>query len=255
MRIFIPAGALVTAVTASLLLAPSASAAPKGDNGTVKIHDSKTGEELRRNEPKVCSFYLDAFGFDATQKVQWHIEAWANNDLDKGETVKTGAFALDGSGHGRTTDMTLPDGQYKLFWNFEGENGKAKHKVFKTDCEPGKPGEEPTKPGEEPTEPGEEPTKPGEKPTEPGEQPTKPGEQPSATPSTGPSAPGGEQPSGTPAASESAPAGAPATQGGASGDLAETGSSAPVGAMAAVAVALAAVGGFLVMRRRKAQQH
>ncbi|MGW2084082.1 LPXTG cell wall anchor domain-containing protein [Streptomyces sp. NPDC001880] len=262
MRTFIPAGALVTAVTASLLLAPSASAAPKGDNGTVKIHDAKTGEELRRNEPKVCSFYLDAFGFDATQKVQWHIEAWANNDLDKGETVKTGAFTLDGSGHGRTTDMTLPDGQYKLFWNFEGENGKAKHKVFKTDCEPGKPGEKPTEPGEKPTEPGEEPAKPGEKPTEP----TKPGEKPTATPSTGPSTPGGEQPSGTPAPSESSPAGAPApsesspagapaTQDGASGNLAETGSSAPVGAMAAVAVALAAVGGFLVMRRRKAQQH
>ncbi|MGW1547011.1 LPXTG cell wall anchor domain-containing protein [Streptomyces sp. NPDC002346] len=248
MRILIPAGALVTAVTASLLLAPSAFATPKGDNGTVKIHDAKTGEELRRNEPKVCSFYLDAFGFDASQKVQWHIEAWANNDLDKGETVKTGAFALDGSGHGRTTDMTLPDGQYKLFWNFEGENGKAKHKVFKTDCEPGKPGEEPTKPGEEPTKPGEEPTKPGE-------EPTKPGEEPSATPSTGLSAPGGEQPSGTPSPSESTPAGAPATQGGDSGNLAETGSSAPVGMMAAVAVALAAAGGFLVMRRRKAQQH
>ncbi|MFI6059901.1 LPXTG cell wall anchor domain-containing protein [Streptomyces sp. NPDC051286] len=255
MRIFIPAGALVTAVTASLLLAPSALATPKGDNGTVKIHDAKTGEELRRNEPKVCSFYLDAFGFDAAQKVQWHIEAWANNDLDKGETVKTGAFALDGSGHGRTSDMTLPNGQYKLFWNFEGENGKAKHKVFKTDCEPGKPGEEPTKPGEEPTKPGEEPTKPGEEPTKPGEEPTKPGEEPSATPSTSPSAPGGEQPSGAPSPSESTPAGAPATQGGASGNLAETGSSAPVGTMAAVAAVLAAAGGFLVMRRRKAQQH
>ncbi|MGW3656631.1 LPXTG cell wall anchor domain-containing protein [Streptomyces sp. NPDC005151] len=255
MRILIPAGALVTAVTASLLLAPSAFATPKGDNGTVKIHDAKTGEELRRNEPKVCSFYLDAFGFDAAQKVQWHIEAWANNDLDKGETVKTGAFALDGSGHGRTTDMTLPDGQYKLFWNFEGENGKAKHKVFKTDCEPGKPGEKPTKPGEEPTKPGEEPTKPGEEPTKPGEEPTKPGEEPSATPSSSPSAPGGEQPSGAPSPSESTPAGAPTTQGGASGNLAETGSSAPVGTMAAVAAALAAAGGFLVMRRRKAQQH
>ncbi|MFV5991472.1 LPXTG cell wall anchor domain-containing protein [Streptomyces sp. NPDC056231] len=262
MRILIPAGALVTAVTASLLLAPSAFATPKGDNGTVKIHDAKTGEELRRNEPKVCSFYLDAFGFDAAQKVQWHIEAWANNDLDKGETVKTGAFALDGSGHGRTSDMTLPDGQYKLFWNFEGENGKAKHKVFKTDCEPGKPGEEPTKPGEEPTKPGEEPTKPGEEPTKPGEEPTKPGEEPTkpgeepaATPSATPSTPGGEQPTGTPSPSESTPAGAAASQGGDSGNLAETGSNAPVGTMAAVAAALAAAGGFLVMRRRKAQQH
>ncbi|MFG2329397.1 LPXTG cell wall anchor domain-containing protein [Streptomyces sp. NPDC048604] len=237
-RTLIPACAVVAALSATVLLAPTAAATPKpkGDNGTVKIHDSKTGEELRKNEPKVCEFYLDAFGFDAGQKVAWHIEAWANNDQDKGTTVKDGTIVLDADGHERTEDMTLPNGQYKLFWNFEGENGRAKHKVFKTDCEPG---EEPTKPGEEPTKPGEEPTKPGEEPTKPGEEPTKPGEEPGS--SASPSAPGapGEQSTGG---------------NGAEGDLAETGSSAPVGIIAAAAVALAGVGGFLVTRRRKAAQ-
>ncbi|MET9516738.1 LPXTG cell wall anchor domain-containing protein [Streptomyces sp. NPDC002994] len=237
MRPLIPSSALVTAVTASLLLAPSAYATPQGDNGTVKIHDATTGEELRRNEPKVCSFYLDAFGFDATQQVSWHIEAWANNELAKGEIVKSGSLTLDGSGHERTADMTLPDGQYKLFWNFEGENGKAKHKVFKTDC-----------PAEE--EPADKPGKPAEEPAD----------EPAATPNEKPSepAPAGEQPNGGASPTESAPASAaPAGQdggSGGSGDLAETGSGAPVGVLSAVAAALLGAGGYLVMRRRKAQQ-
>lgn len=242
MRPLIYSSALVTAVTASLLLAPSAYATPKGDNGTVKIHDATTGEELRRNEPKVCSFYLDAFGFDAAQKVDWHIEAWANNDVAKGEIVKSGLLTLDVSGHERTEDMTLPDGQYKLFWNFEGENGKAKHKVFKTDC----PAEE--KPGEGEGKPGEEP---GESTDKPGEEPgSKPDDTPGEKPSAG-ATPAGEEPNGGASPAESAAPG----QGGASGDLAETGSGAPVGALAAAAAALLGAGGYLVMRRRKAQQH
>ncbi|MEV4329893.1 hypothetical protein AB0K02_05030 [Streptomyces sp. NPDC049597] len=232
MRILRPTGALVVAAALSLSAAPAAFAA-NGDNGTVKIHDSATGEELRKNEPKVCEFYLDAFGFDAGQLVQWHIEAWANNDLPKGETVKSGSLTLDADGHERTEDMTLPDGQYKLFWNFDGENGKAKHKVFKSDCEDDKPGED--KPGED--KPGED--KPGEdKPGEdkPGED--KPGEgEPSTTPDT------------------SAPAAPAPSSDGTSGDLAETGNGAPIGVLAAVAAALVAGGGYLMARRRTARQH
>jgi hypothetical protein len=34
-------------------LAPAAHATAPGDNGTVKIHDAQTGEDLRRNEPHV----------------------------------------------------------------------------------------------------------------------------------------------------------------------------------------------------------
>ncbi|MFC8784469.1 LPXTG cell wall anchor domain-containing protein [Streptomyces nigra] len=135
MRTLFRAGAL-SAVAASAVLCPPAAAhatAP-GDNGTVKIHDSATGEELRRNEPHVCTFYLDAFGFDRAQQVDWHIEVWAPTAGVKGETVRSGALTLDGEGHGRTADLTLPDGHYKLFWNFAGEKGSAKHKVFWTDC-------------------------------------------------------------------------------------------------------------------------
>jgi LPXTG-motif cell wall-anchored protein len=239
MRILRSTGAVVAAAALSLTAAPAAFAT-NGDNGNVKIHDAVTGEFDQRNVPKVCTFYLDGFKFDDAQKVDWHIEAWAKNDLEKGEVVKSGSLTLDGSGHERTEDMTLADGQYKLFWNFDGENGRAKHKVFKVDCPDAEtPGDD--KPGEE---------KPGDKPGDdkPGED--KPGEDDGSTPST-PAEPGNEStgPGATdPAASESPAAGV-------SGDLAETGNGAPIGVLAAVAAALVAGGGYLLARRRTARQH
>ncbi|MCX5362975.1 LPXTG cell wall anchor domain-containing protein [Streptomyces sp. NBC_00124] len=212
------AGALsAVAVAALLAAAPSAHATAPGDNGTVKIHDASTGEELRRNEPHVCTFYLDAFGFDSVQDVDWHIESWAPTAGVKGETVKSGEITLDGEGHGRTEDLSLPDGHYKLFWNFEGENGSAKHKVFWTDCEDtddGNPGDGTA-------------------------TPTAP-----ASPSASASQPA--EAAGTPSASSS-----PSAQG-TGGDLAETGNGAPVGLLGGVAAALVAAGGYLVFRRRKA---
>ncbi|WP_282702750.1 LPXTG cell wall anchor domain-containing protein [Streptomyces sp. CC219B] len=226
MRTLTRAGAVSAVAAAALLVSPAAHATAPGDNGTVKIHDATTGEELRKNEPHVCEFYLDAFGFDAGQQVGWRIEAWAPTADVKGETVKSGAFVLDAEGHGRTDDMTLPDGHYKLFWNFEGEHGSAKHKVFWTDCQ------EPEEP-EEPGEPGVTPSESAVTPSEPAEE----GESPAASPS--PSA--GE---------EVAPSSSPSAQGGAGGDLAETGNGAPVGLLSAAAAALLAAGGYLVFRRR-----
>ncbi|MBA2946119.1 LPXTG cell wall anchor domain-containing protein [Streptomyces himalayensis] len=217
MRTLAHASATAAAVAVSLVLAPSAVATAPGDNGTVKIHDATTGEELRKNEPHVCTFYLDAFGFDAGQQVDWHIEAWAPTADVKGETVKTGSLTLDAEGHGRTDDLSLPDGHYKLFWNFDGENGSAKHKVFWTDCE-------------DDTEPGA----------------TTPSGSASATPSDA------VEPTSSASPGEAAPAASssPSAQG-AAGDLAETGSGAPVGILSTAAAALLATGGYLVFRRRK----
>ena len=53
-----------------------AAAARNGDNGTVKIHRSATPVTDRRNQPHVCVFYLDAFGFDPAQSVSWQIKSW-----------------------------------------------------------------------------------------------------------------------------------------------------------------------------------
>ncbi|WCH93345.1 LPXTG cell wall anchor domain-containing protein [Streptomyces moderatus] len=224
MRTLNRVGALSAVAAAALLSAPAAAhATAPGDNGTVKIHDATTGEELPKNEPHVCEFYLDAFGFDSVQQVSWHIEAWAPTAAVKGETVKSGAITLDGEGHGRTDDMTLPDGHYKLFWNFQGEKGSAKHKVFWTDCEDEEPGVGTPTPSA--SEPGSE--TPGEETTEP-----------SPSPST--------------SAGEAAPSSSPSTQGDAEGDLAETGNGAPVGLLSAAAAALLGAGGYLVFRRRRA---
>ncbi|GAA2764611.1 hypothetical protein GCM10010103_36520 [Streptomyces paradoxus] len=227
MRTFSRFGAVCAAASSVLLLAPAAQATPPGDNGTVKIHDASTGEELRRNEPHVCAFYLDAFGFDGGQEVDWHIDAIPPSE-NKGETVKSGALTLDAQGHGRSEDLSLPDGHYKLFWNFEGEKGAAKHKVFWSDCE-------------DEQEPG--------------------GSTPSGSASASPSSEASGEPSGEPGASASPSASdgagvpassSPSPQGGGEGDLAETGNGAPVGVLSGVAAALVACGGFLMLRRRKA---
>lgn len=233
MRILSRAGALSAVAAAVLLSAPVAAhaapvAARPGDNGTVKIHDAKTGKELRRNEPHVCTFYLDAFGFDGVQQVDWHIEAWAPTAHTKGETVKTGAITLDGTGHGRTDDLSLPDGHYKLFWNFDGEKGAAKHKVFWTDCEDAQGGGGTTATASA-SAPGSESSSPAAG---------------SSSPAASPSGSAGA----APAASSS-----PSAQGGSgSGDLAETGNGAPVGLLSGLAAALVAGGGYLVVRRRRA---
>lgn len=228
MRTLIRAGALTAGLAATLFLAAPAHATPPGDNGTVKIHEATTDEALHQNEPHVCTFYLDAFGFDAVQDVDWHIEAWAPT---KGGTVKSGEITLDAEGHGRTEDLSLPDGHYKLFWNFEGENGSAKHKVFWTDC-----------PADEGTEGG-------------GATPSSSASPSSADPDGATASPSSsEAGSGTATdptpASESPASASPSAQGGA-GDLAETGSSAPAGLLSAAALVLVGTGGYLVLRRRK----
>lgn len=231
MRTLIRAGALSAGVAAALVCAPAAHASAPGDNGTVKIHDARTGEELRRNEPHLCTFYLDAFGFDGGQRVDWHIEAWAPTASTKGATVKSGAIALDADGHGRTGDLSLPDGHYKLFWNFEGEKGAAKHKVFWTDCGGSAGG--------------------GGKPS----GSVSPSSAPSSasSPSSSASASSGAAPGASASGSSSsvAPSSSPSAKS-AGGGLAETGNGAPVGLLSAGAAALVGVGGYLVARRRKA---
>jgi hypothetical protein len=110
----------------------NAPAAKNGDNGTVKIHRSTTPVADRRNQPHVCSFYLDAFGFDSAQSVSWQIKSWPPTG-DR-TVAASGALSLGSNGAGHTADMGLPDGHYKLLWNFQGEKGFAKQKVFWVAC-------------------------------------------------------------------------------------------------------------------------
>ncbi|WP_028801691.1 hypothetical protein [Streptomyces sp. 142MFCol3.1] len=118
--------AALTAAGAAVLGTPAAFAAP-GDSGDVTVHRTTTSVR----DQKVCGLYLDASDFDASQSVSWSIAA--QPPVVDG-SVLSGTLALPASGHGRTADLVLPTGQYKLTWAIAGGNGAGKHKVFKVDC-------------------------------------------------------------------------------------------------------------------------
>jgi hypothetical protein len=122
--------AAVAMLGIALGTAEAVAAAP-GDNGDVKIHNAGTSVDDQRNESHVCVFYLDAFGFDGVQRVDWHIDQQPPTGTAR---VSQGSITLDQNGHGYTPDMTLPDGHYKLYWTWEGQHGSAKSKVFWVDC-------------------------------------------------------------------------------------------------------------------------
>ncbi|WP_435970918.1 hypothetical protein [Streptomyces sp. Qhu_M48] len=122
------AAAALTLGGATLAGAPSAFAAP-GDNGDIKIHRVGTPFTDQRNEPRVCNFYLAAFNFDTLQEVDWEI---SRQPSDNGP-VRSGELTL-ASGTGHTAPLSLPNGQYKLVWTFEGQTGAGKQKVFRVAC-------------------------------------------------------------------------------------------------------------------------
>jgi hypothetical protein len=126
----------LAATSAAVLFASQAAfatAVPGGDNGTVKVHDSSTPVTDHQNDPQdVCQFYLDGFGFDGAQSVTWYIDSWP--PTGNGTAVLNGSLTMDANGDGYTANQSLPNGHYKLFWNFTDENGAAKQKVFWVKC-------------------------------------------------------------------------------------------------------------------------
>jgi hypothetical protein len=103
-----------------------------------------------QNDPQdVCQFYLDGFGFDGAQSVTWYIDSWPPTG-NKTE-VLNGSLTMDASGDGYTDNQSLPNGHYKLFWNFTGENGAAKQKVFWVKCPAAEPTPTSTTPDGTPT--------------------------------------------------------------------------------------------------------
>ncbi|WP_017241620.1 hypothetical protein [Streptomyces sp. SS] len=124
--------------------APAAYAAP-GDNGDVKIHKVGTPFDDQSNEPKVCRFYLAAFNFDTLQEVDWEISP----QPPKADDPSLNGHITLATGTGHTGPLSLPNGQYKLVWTFEGQTGAGKQKVFKVEC----PGDVITNPTQPPTQP------------------------------------------------------------------------------------------------------
>lgn len=141
----------LAATSAGVLFASQAAfATTPGDNGTVKVHDSTTPVTDHQNDPQdVCQFYLDGFGFDGAQSVTWYIDSWP--PTGNGTEVLNGSLTMDASGDGYTANQSLPNGHYKLFWNFTGENGAAKQKVFWVKCPAATPTPTSTTPDGTPT--------------------------------------------------------------------------------------------------------
>ncbi|MGZ8474687.1 MAG: hypothetical protein ACXWWQ_00485 [Candidatus Limnocylindria bacterium] len=125
----------LTSLTLVLALAGPVAAVAGGNRGTVKIHETGSDQDDRRNEPQVCDFSLHFFGGNPNEAGTFRIEAWP--PTGDGEPASTGAYMTDDDGNAIATPPRLPDGQYKLFW--ETGEGHAKHKVFKVDC-PDDPG-------------------------------------------------------------------------------------------------------------------
>ncbi|NUR26566.1 MAG: LPXTG cell wall anchor domain-containing protein [Catenulispora sp.] len=209
-----------------------------GDNGTVKIHNTGTPQDDRENQPQVCTFYLDASGFDTLQKVHWEIDVWSPSDEPKGTGAAAGDIALT-DGSGATAEIPLPDGHYKLFWTFEGEHGAAKHKVFWVRCE------KPTSPSSTPT------SSSSSSPSSPSQPSSPSGSTGGSTGGTSGGTTGGGTGGSTGGTTSTvqptatSPATAPSTS--STGGLAHTGADGSVLFMAAGAIALGG-GGFALRR-------
>jgi uncharacterized membrane protein YgcG len=176
---------------------PSAAAGtlPAGANGDIKVHNSSRPPDDETNDPKVCEFYLAAFNFDPNSGQSWTIHEQPGDTV-----VSSGSITVDQNGNGRSADMTLPDGLYKVEW--PAPPGANKSKVFKVEC--ASPSPSPT-PSTTPT-PSQSPsvgptTSPSETPPSPEESGT-PSPIPSPTESVTPPPPT-ETPSPEPSPSES----------------------------------------------------
>lgn len=108
-----------------------------GNNGTLKIHEQGTPSGTEDNDPKVCVFNVEGFGFDAEQSGYLYFDVQGGDGptgtpagpFDFGPTNANGYYA--------TQYFNLDPGHYKatLYGKPGREDEKAKSKVFKVECE------------------------------------------------------------------------------------------------------------------------
>lgn len=131
----IKTGGIALILALSITAGPHAAADdPPGNNGHVKIHDPDTAVEDPRNEPHVCRFYVDGFGFDGSSSGQWWIQSWPPTG-DRTEVMRAD-WSANASGDWHSVTQSLPDGHYKLFAKQQEElaPGGNKQKVFWVEC-------------------------------------------------------------------------------------------------------------------------
>ncbi|GAA4916243.1 LPXTG cell wall anchor domain-containing protein [Streptomyces coeruleoprunus] len=236
-------GALVAAAACSLLLAPAAYATT--DTYTVDLHQKKelplTATSWTGDKEKTCAdipadkdgwhFVLPGKTTDFVKLTVTFEKGGEQVITDFGPPSDKHAFASSEAGDTLTSAVA------------EVKGGEVKWFNLSHTC----PASVTTSPSPS--------TSPSQSPTAIPSGSATPTQNPTGSPTGSPSATPSENPTGSATPGGTAPTASPSTGGSSTGDLAETGSSAPVGALAGVAAALVAGGAFLVVRRRKAQQH
>jgi hypothetical protein len=131
-------------VLANMLLPAMPVFASHGNNGTLKVHEKGTPSGTESNDPKVCTFNFEGFGFDDYMSGYIVIKG-------QGQTNGTyGPYAFgptNNHGYAQTSyfndgigSTTIPNGHYKatLYGKKNGQinyqDDKAKSKVFKIEC-------------------------------------------------------------------------------------------------------------------------
>lgn len=134
---------LVGVGIATLMAATALSVAATGNNGTLKVHEQYTPANTENNDPKVCVFNFEGYGFDVGQ--DGLIVITTHGDGNNRETAKSLLMpaAKPSQQHGSFTEteyVTLPNGHYKSTVYGKDSRGeykidlKAKSKVFKVVC-------------------------------------------------------------------------------------------------------------------------
>ncbi|MEO5691242.1 MAG: hypothetical protein ABIQ64_03590 [Candidatus Saccharimonadales bacterium] len=132
-------GTAVLTVGAFVALPVNVSAA--ANNGTLKVHEQGTPAATESNDPKVCNFNFEGFGFDKGQSGSIVITTQGGGN-DKTEVKQINLPAANANGYTESTYLTLANGHYKTTLYGKSTNGsadynnelKAKSKVIKVDC-------------------------------------------------------------------------------------------------------------------------
>ncbi len=135
----------IAALLVSLVAITRPVSAAPGNNGTLKIHEQGTPSGTESNDPKVCIFNFEGFGFDASQAGYIMIDGQGQTSGSFGPypfgPTNVGGYA-DTQYFNDSDGPTIPDGHYKATLygkdlpsggiNLQDE--KAKSKVFKLIC-------------------------------------------------------------------------------------------------------------------------
>lgn len=146
---------VLTVLVSGLLPATSAHANnrnPNGNNGTLKVHEKNTPVRTVNNDPKICVFNFEGFGFDVSQAGYIRITGQGKTDATYGNYSFGPTTASEKHRSYTETQYfndangpVIPNGHYKATLYGKDTGGtidlkdvKAKSKVFKVEC-PAKP--------------------------------------------------------------------------------------------------------------------